>query len=510
MTVPIWIAFPPEVHSALLSVGPGSGSLLAAAGAWSSLSAEYASAADELGALLGQMRAGTWDGPSAQQYVDAHVPYLMWLMQASADSASASAQHETAAAAYVSALAAMPTLGELAANHTIHAALLATNFFGINTIPIAVNEADYARMWVQAATTMTVYQTVSSTALAATPVTTTAPTVLRAAATADATSFAASSPPDPSTSFFYDLWYFLIGAWRDAGFNFGGPPSTWLYQTYLGLFVYLPQALANAHTPAQIFAVLLSELSQFIFWRLVELFELIQFLPQLLPQLLTVALPVMAASVGAVAGLGAAGGLPGLAGLAGIPTGAAPVAMPTTVPISTAPTSASPVPAPAAAPVTAPASGPVHVSGPAAAPVVGGPPPTTGPGGFPYIVGGLNIRAGAVIEAKAREPKSAVASAPASAVTAAAAREQAMLRRRRRAGTRGYRDEFMDMNIEVAPDWGAAPGEEIIVSSAGNLGFADTVTRKTVSDAAGLTTLAGNEFGGGPTTPMLPHTWAGG
>ena len=71
--------------------------------------------------------------------------------------------------------------------------------------------------------------------------------------------------------------------------------------------------------------------------------------------------------------------------------------------------------------------------------------------------------------------------------------------------------EFMD----VDPDSGPAPAVDaasLVTSSvasdrgAGFLGFGGTA-RTGAADAAGLTTLSGDEFGSGPAIPMLPATW---
>lgn len=459
----VWMAIPPEVHSSLLSAGPGAGSLLAAASSWEALRTEFAAVAAELSTLLAMVQGNGWDGTAAARYAAAHAPFLDWLMRSSAKSAGAAAQHAVAAASYTAALSAMPTLTELAANHAVHGVLVATNFFGLNTIPIALNESDYARMWVQAATTMTVYQAFSSSAVTSVAATDAAPPI----GTAEPAKFPPTDPIEQALAWsehFSSMYRVLKGLVTNPLGTVAQIITDFATNPTLALTTWLPLVYVFAYTAT--FALLGSPLYTVLA------------APGFAAIPLALGLSALCALPGAVAEASAEA--PGVVS-DGVVTGI-------TVTATTG---------------TTPASGPAPLAHPPTTGITSGPTAFTPPAELAYLVGpgpGPGPALGPTLRDKAS------ASAPGSQVavrSAAAATGAAKGRRRRQddLNSRGYRDEFL------TSDAGAPVGHS--GAGAGSLGFTGCATISGIDTAGGLKTLAGNTFSDAPTVPMAPATWDG-
>jgi PPE-repeat protein len=158
--------FPPEANSGLISTGPGSGALLAAAAAWDSLAGDLYSTATSYQSAISNLTSGPWLGPSSAAMVTAAAPYVAWLHATAGQVEQVGAQAKVAAGAFETTRAASVPPPVIAANRALLAALVASNLLGQNTPAIAATEMQYLEMWLQDGLAMDTYAVSSQQATA--------------------------------------------------------------------------------------------------------------------------------------------------------------------------------------------------------------------------------------------------------------------------------------------------------------------------------------------------------
>ncbi|OBI73546.1 PPE family protein [Mycobacterium asiaticum] len=161
--------YPPEINSGRMYTGPGPGPMLAAAQAWDSLADELYTAISGYQSAVSELTEGAWSGPSSAAMSAAAGSYMEWLSASATRAQQTASQAWAAVAAYEAAFAATVPPPEIAANRSLLAALVATNFLGQNTPAIAATEALYAEMWVQDSLAMYNYAASSAAAAVLTP-----------------------------------------------------------------------------------------------------------------------------------------------------------------------------------------------------------------------------------------------------------------------------------------------------------------------------------------------------
>jgi len=169
MVVPAFTFFPPEINSALMFAGAGSGPLFMAASAWDGLASDLSGAASSFQSVITGLTDGPWAGPASASMVAAATPYVGWLSAAAGQAEAAAAQARTAASAFESALAATIPTPAVTANRVQLMTLIATNILGQNTPAIFMTEFEYMEMWAQDVAAMVGYHGGAMSVAAALP-----------------------------------------------------------------------------------------------------------------------------------------------------------------------------------------------------------------------------------------------------------------------------------------------------------------------------------------------------
>ena len=157
---------PPEINSALMFAGAGSGPMLEAAAAWDGLASELDAAAQSFSSVTSALTAQGWQGPASQAMAAAAAPYAGWLSVASGHASTACAQAQAVADEFESALAATVHPAMVTANRSDFVSLVLSNLFGQNAPAIAAAECLYEEMWAQDVEAMVGYHGGASAAAA--------------------------------------------------------------------------------------------------------------------------------------------------------------------------------------------------------------------------------------------------------------------------------------------------------------------------------------------------------
>lgn len=155
-------ALPPEINSARMYSGPGSGPMMTAATAWDGLATELHSTVASYSSVISGLTSQQWLGPSSASMAAAAGRYAAWMSTTAAQVEQVAAQAKAATVVYEAALATTVHPGVIAANRSQLMSLVRTNILGQNTAAIAATEANYGEMWAQDVVAMNGYAALSA------------------------------------------------------------------------------------------------------------------------------------------------------------------------------------------------------------------------------------------------------------------------------------------------------------------------------------------------------------
>ncbi|MBX9640420.1 MAG: PPE family protein [Mycobacteriaceae bacterium] len=156
----------PEITSAQMYSGAGSGPMLGAAAAWAGLGDELGSAAASFGSVTANLASGPWQGPASVAMAAVAARYREFLNGAAVRAVTAATQANSVAAIFETARAAVAHPVAVRANRLQFLSAIRSNFLGLNGPLIAAIEGAYDELWAQNVSALVGYHGAASAAAA--------------------------------------------------------------------------------------------------------------------------------------------------------------------------------------------------------------------------------------------------------------------------------------------------------------------------------------------------------